>query len=279
MKMEIKRAPFYEPREIFQEVQAKIERTGKTGVPIDYLTFVPDGEPSLDINLGREIELLRPLGIQIAVITNGSLTPLEDVRAELAGADWVSLKVDSTRERVWRKVDRPHRALHLAPILDGMLEFAGNFRGKLVTETMLVAGVNDEEGHLREVAQFLERLQPAKAYVSIPTRPPAEKWAKPSDENGVNQAYQIFSEHLGNVEYLIGYEGTGFTPTGNPAEDILAITSVHPMRQDAVEEFLLQASTDWSVIERLIEQGQLIEMQYRGKRFFMRRLPSRVGAN
>ena len=65
------------------------------GESIDYLTFVSDGEPTLDINLGHAIQLLKPLGIKIAGITNASLIWREDVREELLKADWVSLKMDS----------------------------------------------------------------------------------------------------------------------------------------------------------------------------------------
>jgi wyosine [tRNA(Phe)-imidazoG37] synthetase (radical SAM superfamily) len=273
--MEIRRAPFYEPREILQETEEKIAKTREIGLEIDYLTFVADGEPTLDVNLGREIEMFQPLGIKVAVITNGSLVSLEDVREDLAKADWVSLKVDCTREDLWRRINRPKRTLQLDTILDGMLEFARAFTGELVTETMLVRGVNDESDHLEEIAAFLVRLQPAKAYVSIPTRPPAEKWVEPPDEEGVNEAYQIFTEHLDNVECLTGYETTDFSPTGNPSEDILSITAVHPMHEEAVKEFLHQARVDWSMIERLINQGQLIELNYRGKRFYMRRHPTR----
>ncbi|HEC33821.1 MAG TPA: radical SAM protein, partial [Chloroflexi bacterium] len=57
--MQVKRGAFYEPDEILQDVHAKVERAREAGEAIDYLTFVPDGEPTLDINLGREIELLR----------------------------------------------------------------------------------------------------------------------------------------------------------------------------------------------------------------------------
>ena len=274
-RMEVRRAPFYEPREILQETEEKIAKTREIGLRIDYLTFVADGEPTLDVNLGREIEMLRPLGIKVAVITNGSLISLEDVRADLAKADWVSLKVDCTQEDLWRRINRPKPTLQLEAILDGMLEFARAFTGELVTETMLVRGVNDESDHLEEIAAFLVRLQPVTAYVSIPTRPPAEKWVETPDEEGVNEAYQIFTEHLQTVECLTGYETTDFSPTGDPSEDILSITAVHPMHEEAVKEFLLQAKADWSMIERLINQGQLIELNYRGKRFYVRKHPTR----
>jgi len=67
IKMKVERGAFYEPDEILQDVHDKVEKAREAGEAIDYLTFVPDGEPALDINLGREIELLRPLGIKIAV--------------------------------------------------------------------------------------------------------------------------------------------------------------------------------------------------------------------
>ena len=73
LQMELKRRSFYSPQEIYQEVLEKVNRSESMGQAIDYLTFVPDGEPTLDINLGQEIDMLRSLGIRIAVISNASL--------------------------------------------------------------------------------------------------------------------------------------------------------------------------------------------------------------
>jgi len=272
IKMQVERQTFYEPEDILKNLREKIARVSEVGEPIDYLTFVPDGEPTLDINLGREIELLKPLGIKIAVISNGSLVWRQGVREDLVKADWVSLKVDSTREEVWRRMNRPHRTLGLAAILDGMLEFAAAYKGELVTETMLVEGVNDNDDQVVEVAEFLTRLRPARSYLSIPTRPPTEEWAQPPREEVINRAYQILGDKMDQIEYLIGYEGNAFAFTGDVEEDLLSITAVHPMREDAVSEFLARAGADWPAVQRLIAQGQLIKTEYEGKRFYMRRL-------
>jgi wyosine [tRNA(Phe)-imidazoG37] synthetase (radical SAM superfamily) len=274
-KIQIDRRAFYQPEEILNDVERKVESASKVRESIDYLTFVPDGEPSLDVNLGREIEMLKPLGIKIAVITNASLIGREDVRDDLMKADWVSLKVDSTREEVWRGINRPHGTLQLASILDGMLEFVKVYRGELTTETMLVEGVNDSDDHLKEVADFLAQLRPATAYLSIPTRPPAEDWARPPGEQGINRAYQVLSKKVDQVEYLIGYEGNAFAFTGNAKEDLLSITAVHPMREEAVNEFLARARADWPIVYKLIEENQLVETAYGRKRFYMRKLHGR----
>jgi len=271
-RMQVERGPFYDPEEILRAVQDKVEKARQAGEPVDYLTFVADGEPILDANLGREIELLKQSGIPIAVITNGSLVWREDVREALLEADWVSLKVDAVEEETWRRVDRPHGTLSLAAILDGVLEFGRDYAGTLATETMLVAGLNDGERDLRQVAGFLARLRPATAYLSIPTRPPAEVWAHAPGEEALNRAYQILSEKVGQVEYLIGYEGDAFAFTGSVEEDLLSITAVHPMRGDAVRAFLARAGADWLTVRGLVERNQLVETVYEGRRYYGRKI-------
>ena len=276
LNIQVKRQDFFKPESILKEARDKVKKTKQMGETIDYLAFVPDGEPTLDANIGRTIELLKPLGIKIAVITNGSLIWREDVRNDLLKADWISFKIDSTIEKIWRKTDRPSGSLQLVSILDGMLEFKKTFHGELVTETMLIGGVNDGDSNLTAVTDFLSYLQPDIAYLSIPTRPPAEKWVYPSDEEVINKAYQIFRNRIDHVEYLIGYEGNAFTFTGNIKEDLLSITAVHPMREDAVKEFLLKAEVDWSIIKVLVDQGKLIETEYEGRNFFIRRFSERI---
>jgi wyosine [tRNA(Phe)-imidazoG37] synthetase (radical SAM superfamily) len=272
IKMRAERSAFFEPEQLLRDVQARVAGAREVGEPIDYLTFVPDGEPTLDRHLGREIALLKPLGIKIAVITNASLLWREDVRADLTGADWVSLKMDAARPEVWRRVDRPHGTLRLPRIRDGLLQFAHSYGGELVTETMLVEGVNTGEALIREVAELVAALRPSTAYLSVPTRPPAEKWVQPPPEESLNRAYQVFSEEVDRVEYLIGYEGNAFAFTGDVEDDLLSITAVHPMRQDAVSAYLARAGADWSVVCDMVAQDQLVQTSYRGAEFYLRRL-------
>ena len=106
----------------------------------------------------------------------------------------------------------------------------------------------------------------------FPTRPPAEPWAQPPSETVINRAYQVLSEKVDPVEYLIGYEGNAFACTGDVEEDLLSITAVHPMREDAVDAFLARAGADGSVVQQLVDRGQLIETEYGERTFYMRKL-------
>ncbi|MEM3873519.1 MAG: radical SAM protein [Candidatus Bathyarchaeia archaeon] len=269
-----KRQVFYNPEHILMQVKRKIDKAKLTGERIDYVTFVPNGEPTLDVNIGKEISLLKSLKVPIAVITNASLLWQDETREDLLAADFVSLKVDTVSQDLWRRINRPHKDLKLDIILDGIREFAKTFSGTLVSETMLIDDVN-YESELAEIANFLGSLSKLdKAYVAIPTRPPTERWVKPAKEAIVNAAFQQIFEKLGSskVEYLIGYEGNAFAFTGDVEEDLLSITAVHPMRKEAVVEFLKKANADWKVIEKLLRENKLIELEYEGKKYYMRKL-------
>lgn len=270
--MQVKRERFHGSEEVVKSVKAKVTQAEEKGERIDYVTFIPDGEPTLDIDLGREIDLIRELGIKIAVISNASLMWKEDVRDELSGADWVSVKVDAVREDTWHRINRPHGSLSLEEILQGIRDFSQSFGGKLATETMLVQDLNDSVEELNGIAEFIAEVGPAVSYISIPTRPPAESWVEPASEGGINTAYQILSSKGVETECITGYEGTAFASTGNVEEDLLSITSVHPMREDAVREFLAKANAEWELVENLIKRDRIVAVDYEGRKFYVRRL-------
>lgn len=270
LKMQIEREAFYKPRNILESVRERLEQAQLNKEQVDYLALVPDGEPALDLNLGKLIELLKPLGIPIAVISNGSLMADAQVRADLALADWVSLKVDAVTESVWRAVDRPHRKLILDKILVGMLRFRDAFSGQLVTETMLIKDFNDTRTENEKISKFVSRLKPDTAYLSIPTRPPAEPQILPATPESVNQAFQIFSESITRVELLTGYEGNAFSTTGDIQSDILSITSVHPMRREALDKMIEGEGPSDDVLDQLLKSGALIETEFSGHKYYLR---------
>lgn len=262
---------FYPAEQIAEEVAAHVEAVRAQGETIDHLTFAPDGEPTLDSGLGEAIRLLRPLDISIAVISNGSLLWRRDVRERLRGADWVSAKVDSAIESIWRKVDRPHPDLELAKELDGIRQFASEFEGELVSETMLVAGINDSPASIASVGEFLSEIDLPLAYLAIPTRPTPYPTVTAPDEETVTRAYALLSEYVPQVECLTGYEGDAFASSGDARADLLAITAVHPMRTSGIQKLLDRTGAGWDLVDRYVADGTLTAVDYRGERFYVRR--------
>jgi len=262
---------FYGADYLVKLVKKRVAQLREQGETIDHLSFVPDGEPTLDADLSETIDKLRPLGIKIAIITNGSLIWREDVRETLKKADWISLKIDTVDDKIWQRINIPHHSLKLTKILEGMITFAKEYRGTLVTETMLVKDRNVSEKAAIGYADFIHRLKPKKAYFLIPTRPPAISSIRPPNEKEINQVYQIVSRKVPNVEYLTGYEGNAFASSGDVAEDLLSITAVHPMREEAVHELLAKNQADWLIVENLLSEGKIMKTEYEGQKFYMRR--------
>jgi wyosine [tRNA(Phe)-imidazoG37] synthetase (radical SAM superfamily) len=262
---------FYSPVAVFQAVKRRLVELRRFNTPIDYITIVAEGEPTLDHNLGNLLDYLRRLRVKTAVLSNASLTWNPRIRQELQRADCVSLKVDSVKPNVWHKINHPHPSLDLESILHGICEFRKNYRGKLTTETVLIHGVNDDPIEISAVAGFLERLRPDVAYLAVPTRPPAVSAVEPANQRVMDLAYHIFTRHEVHTAYLTSYEGNEFFTSGDIPADLLGITSVHPMREEAVAALLERTGGDSGLIARMVTEGQLIETRYRGKRYYRKR--------
>jgi wyosine [tRNA(Phe)-imidazoG37] synthetase (radical SAM superfamily) len=187
----------------------------------------------------------------------------------------VSVKVDAARERSWRRLNRPHRRLVLADILEGVCEFRRQFRGRLVTESMLVDGANDGDEDVDALAAFLARLAPATSYLAVPTRPPADARVRAASLGSLTRAHELVRALGQPVELLTGSEGDAFSASADPAADLLSITAVHPMRRSAVDSLLARTCTAWSFVERLVAEGRLVETSFAGERYFVRNFANR----
>jgi wyosine [tRNA(Phe)-imidazoG37] synthetase (radical SAM superfamily) len=267
---EVDPRPFYAPDLIVRQVTRRLRQLRERGETVDYLSFVPDGEPTLDSRLGEMIDGLKSLGIPIAVFTNASLIDRQEVRATLAKADWVSLKVDAVADALWRQVNQPHASVDHGAMLDGMLAFRAGYRGILCTETMLVAGVNDTDTVAEALAPFLARLAPDRAYLALPVRPPAEQDVEIPDEATLNRFFQILQPHVPSLEILTGYEVGAFGATGDLESDLLGVLAVHPMREASVRELVARDGGGWETVATLLASGRLLTSEYQGQRFYMR---------
>jgi wyosine [tRNA(Phe)-imidazoG37] synthetase (radical SAM superfamily) len=268
--MQIERQQFFSPDAIVDQLEWKLNCMNAKDLP-DYITIVPDGEPTLDIHLGKLIVKLKTFGIPVAVITNSSLIDHKSVQAELRNADYVSIKIDTINHTTWRRVNKPHKNLNFSSILKAAGDFSKSYTGRLVTESMLLKDINDSDEELEGLAKFLQGIRTDTAYIAIPTRPPAFMGTFPASETAVTLAYDIFRSHNLNAELLTGYEGNAFASSGNFTDDILSITAVHPMRKDAVLELMAKSNAMEEDLNQLIDNGLIKIINFNNQDYFLRR--------
>jgi wyosine [tRNA(Phe)-imidazoG37] synthetase (radical SAM superfamily) len=264
------RKDYFPPDEIVAEVAEALDQHGPER--IDWITFVGSGEPLLHASLGRMIRRVKAMtDVPVAVITNGSLLHLPEVRADLADADAVLPTVDAGTPELYRKIDRPHPEATFERLVRGLAEFRRDYQGRLWVETMLVRGLNDGEGALHDLAARLAEIEPDEIHLNLPTRPPAEPWLEPPDRDGVLRAVAI----LGRVAPVRAVEppAEGTLDLGG-AEDlvdaVVAVITRHPLREDDLVNTLAR----WSpgavreTMSRLASDGRARVVARYGTRFW-----------
>ncbi|WP_317895438.1 radical SAM protein [Pyrofollis japonicus] len=270
IRLTIERKPFSNPNEIVRAVAEKLAGLDK---PVDYVTFVPGGEPTLDTMLGRDIEALKKeLGVRVAVLSNASLLWIKEVREDLASADTVSVKVDAGDEAVWKRVDRPHPSLSFNKVVEGILEFRDEYGGRLITETMLVKDVNDSIEELRKIAVLIEEIRPATAYIMVPVRPPAEPWVRPASAEALVALYRMLEERGIGAEILGRPEPPPPPPHEDPLRFVAATVAVHPLRLSYVQRIFEEKGLSIeAALKELINKYGVEVVSYGGEKFLVRR--------
>jgi len=204
---------------------------------IDWITFIGSGETTLHAGIGWLIRQVKSLThLPIAVITNGSLLYLPEVRLELSPADAVLPSLDAGNAKLYRKINRPHPEVSFERLIQGLAAFRADYQGKLWVEVMLVRGLNDTEAALKEIATVLKNIQPDEVHILQPTRPPVETWVQPSDAEGLLRARAI----LGDIARIIHPASGSFDLSGTESlvDAVVGIITRHPMREDELIETL-----------------------------------------
>jgi wyosine [tRNA(Phe)-imidazoG37] synthetase (radical SAM superfamily) len=184
------------------EVAGRMESLIKLDRNVDALAFMASGEPTLDVNLGKTIEMLRPFGIRITVKSNASLIWRSDVRERLAETDRVLFKLDAVTEKQWTQINQPNRNIKLVQILEGIKLFAATYDGCILIDTTLVSGVNDDVESLTRTAEYLAKLIPDKAFISAHLYSSDGVKLPFILEDYLMRAYSIINNNVPQVEYV-----------------------------------------------------------------------------
>jgi wyosine [tRNA(Phe)-imidazoG37] synthetase (radical SAM superfamily) len=256
------------PREeILEEVKQSLEAHATGG--IDWVTFVGSGETTLCTDIGWLIRQVKSLTkLPIAVITNGSLLYLPEVRLELSRADAVLPSLDAGNPILYRRINRPHPSVSYKRLVDGLIKFRKEYQGKLWIEVMLVEGLNDNEVALLEIAAIIKDICPDEVHILQPNRPPAEIWVHPADIEGISRAQAI----LGNFARVILPKKVFFDIKGTDSikEAIIGIITRHPMREDELVKTLdfLTPGEVRSKLDELEKSGSAQVVERLGSRFW-----------
>ncbi|MBM7871178.1 wyosine [tRNA(Phe)-imidazoG37] synthetase (radical SAM superfamily) [Clostridium pascui] len=262
-KMTNERREYFPLEGIVEEFKEYIKNNDN----FDVVTVVGEGEPTLYSRLGELIDKLKALTEKpVAVIANGGLFDLEEVRADLMKADIVLPTFDACDEEEFIKVNRPIKKINFKDIYEGLAQFCREYKGQLWVEVMLVRGFNDSEGSLRKLRTLLEGLRYDRLYINTPVRPPAEGYAAQVSKETMIKA----SEILNGIAIDTLTEGSFYSEEKDDYKAILDIIKRHPMNQHEIISFLTDRNAENidDMVKRLEEDSKIEVVNYKGYKTF-----------
>lgn len=263
------RESFFNPTHILAEISDAIRGERK----IDYITFVGEGEPTLSKDLGFLIEETHKMtDLPIAVITNGSLLSSKTVRREMAKVDVIIPTFDAGNSKLFRYINRPHKKIKHEKIVLGLKRLRQEFNNEIWIEIMLLKDINDSIEFLEELYFFLDKFQPNKVQINIPSRPPSESWVKIPAKDTLNLARIILKS---NQILPLDEEGKFDTRLFHtPTEALLSITKRHPLQFSQALEIVHQFNIENPeyFLEMMVAKKVIRVLEYRNKKFIYREI-------
>ncbi|MBN1845031.1 MAG: radical SAM protein [Sedimentisphaerales bacterium] len=240
------------PADVLEELPGKL-----AGEP-DYITLSGSGEPTLYLRIGELIARIKEMtDVPVAVLTNGSLLWLPEVRRALLQADLVVPSLDAGSDWTFQYVNRPDPAISFETMLEGLARFRQEYSGAYWLEVFLIGGITTTEQEIKHLSDCLERIAPDRVQLNTVTRPPAENFALPVPQD---QVMDIASKLSVPAEVIADYRHvhaqTRFVAT---AEDILRLVQRRPCTIDDIAEGLgLHRHEVLKYVEDLSHQGRLV---------------------
>ncbi len=258
------RKEYVKAKKIVKEVKIALS-SGKT---IDYLTFSGSGEPTLNSKIGEMIREIKEFtSIPVAVITNGTLLALKEVREDLRFADLVIPSLDAANQKTFEKINRPFPSLRIEEIIRGMIEFRKIFSGKLYLEIMLVREVNDSPPELHLLKEAVEKINPDKVQLNTPVRPPAESWIRRVEREQLEKIKELLGEKAEIIAEFKRKETRAYLK--NIEEEIYALLLRRPVTRQEISATLgLHINEIVKYLEILEKEGKIKAEEYAGEKYF-----------
>ncbi|MDP8306538.1 MAG: radical SAM protein [Candidatus Chlorobium antarcticum] len=229
----LERQEFYPKGEILSEIKEAVD----SGAHIDWITFVGSGETMLYRGIGGLIDEVKKMtDIPVAIITNGSLFSLPEVRQEALRADAVLPSLNAGSEELHQKISRHAPGFTFKRHLEGLTAFRREYTGNLWVEVMLLGGVNDTDAALNDITGALRQISPDMVHLVIPTRPSTEKDVLLPSEERIERAFALMQEVATVVHPIKGSMDLSGTP--DILEAVTAITLRHPVQERELRKAL-----------------------------------------
>ncbi len=241
------------------------------GLQADFITFSGSGEPTLNSSLGKFIERIKEItDIPVAILTNGTLLYLPEVRADCAKADVVLPSLDAADEQTFHKINRPHPDISFKNLILGLCAFRNEFAGRIWLEVFLLEGINTSPGQIEKIADAVKRICPDKIQLNTAVRPTADPTVKKVEPEKLQEIAKLLGP---NCEVVADFSPLCHRKNlQTKAEYVLSILKRRPCSlEDICAGLGIQPSEALKYINHFQHKGIIVSEQKEGRLFFSAR--------
>jgi len=225
--------------------------------PPNFITISGSGEPTLNSKIGEIIdEIKRITTIPVAVITNGSLFFMDQVKEDLLKADIVLPSLDAVSPLVFKHINRPEPSLDIKEIIKGLIDFRKGFSGQIWLEILFCRVLNDDRLEVERMCEKIKDIKPDRVQLNTVVRPSSEDFAYPLNEkqlNSIKEMLGIRAELISDI--APSGRGTHFADN---EEKIINLIARRPCTFDDICKALeLHSNETLKYLDKLIKEGRV----------------------
>jgi wyosine [tRNA(Phe)-imidazoG37] synthetase (radical SAM superfamily) len=250
------------------DILAELKTLLDAGLQADYITIGGSGEPTLHSGLGRLIAGIKKLtAIPVAVLTNGTLFFLPEVRADCAAADVILPSLDAGDQQTFDKVNRPHDQITFDRLVDGLCALRKEYPGQIWLEVFCIERFNTDNPQLAKIAEAVKKIRPDKVHLNTAVRPTAE----PGVEKVAPEKLELLARQLGgNCSVIADFVWSHCGKVAdNVPQTLLSMLKRRPCSlNDVCSALGLDAKDAIRYLDELQRQGAIQSENKQGKTFF-----------
>lgn len=250
------------------QVLDDLNQSIKEGLDADYITISGSGEPTLHSELGVLIDQIHHISsIPVAVITNGTLLSIPEVRHDCIRADVVLPSLDAGDEKTFQKMNHPHADLDFEHFIDGLRSFRSEYTGPIWLEVFICHQINDNAESIEKMKCLIDLICPDRVQLNTLARPGTDPQAKPASHERLLE----IASFLGPTTEIIA----DFTPQSShesetdPSRQIIETLKRRPCTlNDLCQSLNFEAENTKKLLNSLLASKQIRQDTVAEKQFY-----------
>ncbi|MFC1498104.1 radical SAM protein [Verrucomicrobiota bacterium] len=253
----VDRSEYIPVKDVIKEIESWLKHNGS----VDFITLSGSGEPTLHSRFGDILDAVHKMcSIKTALLSNGSLFYLPEVRNDACKADLVKLSLSAWDQKSFTEINHPYSDMKFFDVVDGMRKFRHEFTGELLLEIFVLFNFNATPTAMKKIAKLAESVHPDRIQLNTVVRPPAHHSAIPVLAAELEKFAPLFTPR---AEVIPEFDEQ--TPEDNKKTEEKEIIAMLRRRKcsvsDIAEAFNISVDDAVKYIENLISARQIREEQ------------------